>query len=569
MATSTATASSGPDAPLGSNNPYKAQIATSTGHQTSALPSTKAQLHSQDSKRQVVPIDDLTMKSSNPNSPVRSLDSEKQVVLSDDLTAGSGNLNTPLRTQDSEKQVVPIDDFSSTRVHTQTGSQDSEKQVLASEEYASDLPMVVEKETLLLPKSEPTREADKEVTSSWQTKSQEESAPIPLEQDQSQTFQRGLLNDLKGEPPSYDSLNQQRTNRGDGSPTTPIPIEPDGSDANLPPRPEDRSAVGKLLGWIPPPPSKPVSQMSPLLQPVVIPQLDLPPRAESVPFQRCYSDALLAHGVPMREFASFLDGLALAQAPNSALQGLKMFGAGVAAIPLPIIPLAGRGLSALATSGSGHSGSRARLYLERAKIEYFAPRRLHLSIIKDPEISQRLQVPAHAYRLAPLTNSTLTENLSRRRLEGLAPYVAPLRYDMPEQDKQIQGVHRMARKHLEGKFKDHSRRLNQMREAQWHNITHNSMESRGWDEKYKSKMASIRSLQLDMIREQQSSSGTSSTIREMMQALDQLQKELQLLISERQMAMQNACGGNRGVEAEMEEINMSGRLKWIVIENLQ
>jgi predicted nucleic acid-binding Zn-ribbon protein len=82
-------------------------------------------------------------------------------------------------------------------------------------------------------------------------------------------------------------------------------------------------------------------------------------------------------------------------------------------------------------------------------------------------------------------------------------------------------------------------------------------------------MAEVRSLQLDMSKEQSSGRAMSSTLREMMQALDQLQKELQLLASERQMAMQNAIDGSRGVEAEMNEIDLSRGLKWIVIENLQ
>lgn len=153
-------------------------------------------------------------------------------------------------------------------------------------------------------------------------------------------------------------------------------------------------------------------------------------------------------------------------------------------------------------------------------------------------------------------------------MEGLAPYVAPLRYDVPEQDKQTAGVHKMARKHLEGKFKDQSRTLRSLRERQWHNITHNGLESRGWDERYKAKMGELRSLQLDMIKEQSSGRAMSGTLREMMQALDQLQKELQLLASERQMAMQNSIDGNRGIEAEMKEIDMSRGLKWILIENL-
>jgi hypothetical protein len=478
--------------------------------------------------------------------------------------------NNPYRTQDESLPEVATS--SSGNADPYIRSQDSEKQVLSLEEQPSSLnsPMPVEDEKRRLANLEPVREADKEVVSSWQTKSQEESAPIPLSQDGGHGFQGELLNDIKGEPPSYDSLHQRNSVRSDDLAINPTTIEPDGSEAGLPPRPEDRSTVGKLLGWMPPPPpSKPSSQMPALFQPVIIPQLDVPPQGESVPFQRCYSDALAAHGVPMREFTSFLDGLALAQAPNGALQSLKMFGAGVAALPLPFIPLAGKGISALATSGSGHSGSRAKLYLERAKKEYFEPRRLRLSIIKDADLNPRLQIPAHAYRLAPLTNSTLTENLSRRRLEGLAPYIAPLRYDLPEQDKQIQGVHKMARKHLEGKFKDQSRSLNKMRERQWHSITHNGLENRNWDERYKAKMSDLRNLQLAMIREQQSGQGMTSTIREMMQALEQLQRELQVLASERQMAMQNALDGQIGVEAEMKEISMSGRLKWIVIENLQ
>ena len=461
---------------------------------------------------------------------------------------------------DSEKQVVNIEDsaaLNSPMVVNQEGS------------AALNSPMVVEKEETPRPKPQPEREAGKEVFDSWQTKSREESAPIPLYQEHSNLFHGDLMNDMKGEPPSYDSLNRQSRGDGNDPSLTQTTIEPDDSGANLPPRPEDRSAVGQLLSWMPPPPSKPVSQMPPLLQPVIIPQLDVPPQGESVPFERCYSAALLSRGVSMREFTSFLDGLAVAQAPKSALQGLKMFGAGVAALPLPIIPLAGRGISALATSGSGHSGSRARLYLERTKKEYFEPRGLRLSVIKDPDLNPRLQIPAHAHRLAPLTSSTLTENISKRRLEGLAPYVAPLTFNVPEQDKQTQGVHKMARKNLEGKFKNQGRILTRMREDQWRNITHSGIRAPDWDSRYKDKMTQLAQLQNDMAREQRSGKGQTSTLREMMQALDQMQKDIQLLASERQMAMQNAIDGHRGVEAEMEETNWSRKLKWIVIENLQ
>ena len=585
MTTAMETVSSDTSQQFSSNNPYKPQGGILRKSQGAVVDTKKEHPRSLDSEKQVVSnttqehprsLDSEKQAVSNTTQEhPRSLDSEKQAVsnttqehprsLDSEKQVVSNATQEHPRSLDSEKQVVS----NATQEHPR--SLDSEKQVVSSEQLQNDAnsPMVVDMEAPLKAQPKPVREAGKEVISSWQTKSREESAPIPVYDERAQAFHGELLNDIKGEPPSYDSLNRQSRAGTDEPAVTPTTIEPDSPGANLPLRPEDSSTVGRLLAWMPPPPSKAASQMPPLLQPVIIPQLDLPPKGESVPFARCYSDFLSSHGIPMREFTSFLDGLALAQSPNSGLQGLKMFGAGVAALPLPIIPLAGKGISALATSGSGHSGSRARLYLERAKKEYFAPRGLRLSIIKDFDLNPRLQIPTHAHRLAPLTNSTLNENLSRRRLEGLAPYVAPLRYDVPEQDKQIQGVHKMARKHLEGKFKGQSKDLNRMREQQWHNITHNGLENRGWDQRYKAKMAEVRSLQLDMIREQSASGAMSGTFREMMQALDQLQKELQLLVSERQMAMQNATDGNRGVEAEMREIDMSRGLKWIVIENLQ
>ena len=456
----------------------------------------------------------------------------------------------------------------------QLQSLDSDKQVVSSEVQSgpSNAPMVVDKEASPDPQPEPVWEAGKEVVNSWQSKSREESAPTSMDYHESLPPQGDLLNDVKGPPPDYDSLNRQSRSASDDLITTPTAIEPDDSGVNLPPRPEDRTAVGQLLSWIPPAPRIPMNKMSALLQPVVIPQLDVPPQGESVPFARCYSDALASHDVSMRDFTSFLDGLALAQAPNSALQSLKMLGAGVSFVPLPFIPWAGKGISALASSGSGHSGSRARLYLDRAKKEYFAPRGLRLSVIKDNDLNPRLQIPAHAYRLAPLTNNTLTENLARRRLEGVAPYVAPLRFDVPEQDKQIQGVHKLARKHLEHRFKDEAKRLTKLREEQWRDISHAGIETRGWDERYAAKMGKLRSLQSDIIREQRPSEAgekPSGLLREMMEALEQSQRELQIMVTERQTSMQNALGGSKGVEAEMKEVNWGRRLKWIVIENMQ
>ena len=492
---------------------------------------------------------------------------EAEVNLERNNALGSNNLYLKQRPNDSEEAQQEL-------LKEQQRLLDSEKQVVSNEANSGpdNAPMVVEIEAPQQSRPEPIREADKEVISSWQSKSQEESAPIPMEHHESREAQGTLLNDVKGPPPNYDSIDRQISRENDNLITTPTAIEPDGSSSSLLPRAEDRSAVGQLLAWIPLAPRSPPSQMQLLFQPVIIPQLDVPPEGESVPFARCYSDALATHDVSMRDFTAFLDGLAVAQAPNSALQGLKMFGVGARSILIPLIPLAGRGIAALATSGSGHSGSRARLYLERAKKEYFASRGLRLSIVKDNDLNTRLGIPAHAFRLAPLTKNTLTDTLRTRRLEGLAPYVAPLRFDVPEEAKEIQGVHKMARKHLEHRIRDQSKRLKTMREKQWEEVSVYKLEKSRWDERYAAKMSEIRQLQDNMIREQRTNASDvneSGALREMAEELQERQTALQILISERQTAMQRPVDRSQGVEAEMQEVNWSRRLKWIVIENLQ
>lgn len=455
----------------------------------------------------------------------------------------------------------------------QQQSRDSEKQVVSSEmsSGASNAPMVSPSDdTSPIPVAEPEHEAGKEVMSSWQTQSKEENAPIPLNYHESRIQPTGeLLNDIKGEPPAYETLtNNQRTRSdNDGLITSPTSIEPD-NKSPLPARPEDRSTVGQLLSWIPASPRISIGQLAPLIQTVIIPQLDIPPQGESVPFKRCYSEALASHDVPMSEFLSFIDGLAVAQAPNSALQGLKMFGVGVKQVPLPFIPLAGTGISKLASSGSGHSGSRARLYLERARKEYFAPRGLNMTVVKDGDLNTRLGIPGHASRLAPLTKNSLTDSCSERRLNALTPYVAPLRFNVPEPDRQLQGVHKLARKHLEGQFRSKAKKVTKLREKQWEDINAAGPEAREWEEEFAFKTGQLRRMQDDIVREQKLGKAREGPLREMVETLQQLQRELQLLETQRYMAVQHQAGASKGVEAEMEETNLAMRLKWIVIENL-
>lgn len=85
----------------------------------------------------------------------------------------------------------------------------------------------------------------------------------------------------------------------------------------------------------------------------------------------------------MQDFARFLDDLEVAQLADSALQGLRMFGVGVSHVPILILgTLTGKSVSALASSASGHSGSRAQLYMEQARERYFKLRGLRVSMSK-------------------------------------------------------------------------------------------------------------------------------------------------------------------------------------------
>ncbi|KAK4920890.1 DNA mismatch repair protein [Elasticomyces elasticus] len=263
-------------------------------------------------------------------------------------------------------------------------------------------------------------------------------------------------------PPSYDSLHRERSA---ASSSSSFSIGPDTSA--LPPRPEDRSSVSQLLRWMPTS-RRTTSEKTPRLhRPVLIPQLDVPPVGESVPFQRCYSAVLAAHDVPVHEFVAFLDGLSVAQAPTPVLQSVSNAGRGVRLVPLPFADAAGRAISALASTGSGKSGNRARLYLTRASQEYFAPRGLRVSIVKDDELAARtLHLPPDNPRLAPLTAETLTDTVCMRRLRAIRRYAAELTWDVPQPTSEVGMADKLARKHLRYLIGRNAKDVAKLRDAQ-------------------------------------------------------------------------------------------------------
>lgn len=148
-------------------------------------------------------------------------------------------------------------------------------------------------------------------------------------------------------------------------------------------------------------------------------------------------------------------------------------------------------------------------------------------------------------------------------MEALSPYVAPLRFDVPDQDKQIQGVQKMARKHLKSRFKESARTIDTLRRRQWESSCPQAVEL---DQRYRMKFSQVRAAQDTLLREALSPGWQhkGSPFGQARETLRLRQHELQLLIAERQ----NRDMDEIAVAAEMQEVALTRNLKWLVIESL-
>ncbi|KXH42221.1 hypothetical protein CSIM01_08973 [Colletotrichum simmondsii] len=188
-----------------------------------------------------------------------------------------------------------------------------------------------------------------------------------------------------------------------------------------------------------------------LKKPVVIPRVDFAgPLKVPLPFTRSYSPVLQAHGIYEEDFVAFLDNLTVAEGPPAPFAMLNTAGSIAGLVPYHWAQLAG-GIANV-TAGLGTAATRivrTKLFLDKVNRDYFEPRGLKASICKSETLAAKVGCGEQLPELLPTTPETCEMSLQDRRMRTLAPYVAPLSFEVPPPSKERNLVDRMTEKQIE------------------------------------------------------------------------------------------------------------------------
>ncbi|KAF3387906.1 hypothetical protein DPV78_012339 [Talaromyces pinophilus] len=171
-----------------------------------------------------------------------------------------------------------------------------------------------------------------------------------------------------------------------------------------------------------------------LEKPVVIPRLAVHGMMSSpLPFLRAYSPALSQFNVNIEEFMAFIDHLTIVQTEPVPLQVLNLVGTGIGFVPWHWALAAGLSMNAAAIAGSKLTiRTRTKRYLEAVNREYFEPRGLKASLYKNDDVSALVGYPLGWPELAPVHIQMNFVSMRDRRMQTLAPYIAPLSLNVPD-----------------------------------------------------------------------------------------------------------------------------------------
>ncbi|CAK7199294.1 hypothetical protein SEUCBS139899_001969 [Sporothrix eucalyptigena] len=179
-----------------------------------------------------------------------------------------------------------------------------------------------------------------------------------------------------------------------------------------------------------------------LTRPILIPQaftasFNKPPP----PFVRVYSQVLSSREIDIQPalFLAIIDSLNLCLAPPPPLQAISLVGQAVGFVPSHIAQGVSAGIGIVAGVGVAAARiTRQKRFLERVNQDVFAPRGLVLEVIKDEEVLRRVGVSLPPVPDAPPTPvspggapRTHISRATQTRLAQLAPYSAPLSWDVP------------------------------------------------------------------------------------------------------------------------------------------
>ncbi|KAF4775626.1 hypothetical protein HER10_EVM0012678 [Colletotrichum scovillei] len=214
---------------------------------------------------------------------------------------------------------------------------------------------------------------------------------------------------------------------------------------------DEEYGIEPKTSWIPQEPRNPRRSQCLLEKPVVIPRVDFAgPLKVPLPFTRSYSPVLQAHGIYKEDFVAFLDNLTVAQGPPAPLAMLNTAGSIAGLVPYHWAQLAG-GIANV-TAGLGTAATRivrTKLFLDKVNRDYFEPRGLKASICRSKTLAARLGCGEQLPELLPTTPETCEMSLQDRRMRTLAPYVAPLSFEVPPPSKERNIVDRMTEKQIE------------------------------------------------------------------------------------------------------------------------
>ncbi|USP74653.1 hypothetical protein yc1106_01927 [Curvularia clavata] len=218
--------------------------------------------------------------------------------------------------------------------------------------------------------------------------------------------------------------------------------------------------MGCNTTWMSSPPAIDNACAPRLEKPVVIPRMDISGRLSApLPFMRAYSPELRPHGINEGDFVGFIDNLAVAQAPPAPLQILNVAGTAVGFVPHHWATFAGAGMNVAAGVGTAAvSYGRTRYFLEKANREYFAPRRLYVSICKYQELVEKLPISSHAAVLCEKDLEAGINSIRERCMSALQPYIASLSFDVPHPSGEHNILDRIAVKGIERKRRKQERK---------------------------------------------------------------------------------------------------------------
>ncbi|KAK7191671.1 uncharacterized protein CC84DRAFT_1162753 [Paraphaeosphaeria sporulosa] len=218
-------------------------------------------------------------------------------------------------------------------------------------------------------------------------------------------------------------------------------IDPNGPPA-IPPGPDQEGPPPQFMtSWIPTPPPPYSTTASKLLHPIVIPRIDTTSvLSAKLPFVRAYSHVLRAHGINEGEFMSFMDMLAVCQAPPVPLQMLDAASHVVGIVPEPVAMGVSAGMGVAAGVGTAATTIvRTRRFMEKVNREFFAPRGLKAGICKSEELAGKLgcgPITVDSLPAESLASDGTQQHLRDRYMQALSPCIAPLTFDVPPPSKQ-------------------------------------------------------------------------------------------------------------------------------------